>query len=220
VTPAAAAGGRSDTANLEKRMRKAKRRRAAAGGRSVRRFCWLRLPEPAKPEPAVRKLQEECRARLGFVRNFLRLPFGPGRLALYQGYLDRLMRSPDGRLPPLERELLALVTSVENRCEVCILSHGAALRKHGMDPHLVETLSLAWRRAELPPRHRALAEFASTLTLRAADVDDTLIGGLRAAGFDEEEILEAVQVVAIYNSNNRINNALGVQPNAEARRGG
>ncbi len=179
----------------------------------AKRFSWLRLPELKKPEPAVRKLQQDCLVRLGFVRNFLRLPFGPGRLALYQGYLDRLMRSDDGELPPVEREFLALITSVENRCEVCILSHGGALKKYGMDPQLVDTLTLAWRRATLTPRLHALAEFASKLTLHAADADATLIGGLRAAGLKEAEILEAVQVVAIYNSNNRINNALGMQPN-------
>jgi uncharacterized peroxidase-related enzyme len=181
------------------------------------RFSWLRLPELKKLEPAAKQLQDESRARLGYVRNFLKLPFGPGRLALYQGYLDRLMRSADGQLSPLEREFIAMVTSVENRCEVCILSHSSALKKHGMDRHLVDTLCLAWRRAELTPRHHALAEFASKLTLHPADTDPTLMGGLRAAGFSEEEIFEAIQIVAIYNSNNRINNALGMQPNAEAR---
>ncbi len=198
-------------------MAKRALRKTAAGGKSVRRFSWLRLPEPARLEPAAKRLQDECRERLGFVRNFLKLPFGPGRLALYQGYMDRLMRGADGHLPPLERELLALVTSVENRCEVCILSHAAALKKYGMDRLLVDTIALAWRRAELSPRLRALAEFASKLTLHPADVDATLMGGLRAAGLREEEIFEAIQVVAIYNSNNRINNALGIQPNIEAR---
>ncbi len=200
-------------------MSKTVRKKAAAGKKPVRRFSWLRLGEAAKREPAVQQLQQQSRERLGYVRNFLKLPFGPGRLALYQGYLDRLMRSPDGHLPPLERELLALVTSVENRCEVCILSHASALKKYGMDRHLVDTMTLAWRRADLPPRQRALADFASKLTLHAADVDATLMGGLRAAGFSEAEILEAIQVVAIYNSNNRINNALGMQPNDEARPG-
>lgn len=189
------------------------KRKTTAAGNTTSRFSWLRLPEPKNPEPAVRQLQQECKERLGYVRNFLRLPFGPGRLALYQGYLDKLMRSNDGELPPVDREFLALIASVENRCEVCILSHGGALKKYGMDPQLVDTLALAWRRAELTPRQHALAEFASKLTLHPADVDATLVGGLRAAGLREAEILEAVQVVAIYNSNNRINNALGMQPN-------
>jgi len=200
-------------------MTKTVRDKPAAGKKSARRFSWLRLPEPKLYAPAVQKLQAESRERMGYVRNFLKLPFGPDRLALYQGYLDRLMRSADGHLPPLERELLALVTSVENRCEVCMMSHAGALRKYGMDRNLVDTLTLAWRRAGLTPRYRALAEFASKLTLHPADVDATLMGGLRAAGFSEEEIFEAIQVVAIYNSNNRINNALGMQPNDESRPG-
>lgn len=194
-----------------------KKTAAAKKSGKAARFSWLRLAAPAKPEPAVLELQQQSQQRLGYVRNFLKLPFGPGRLALYQGYMDRLMRGPDGELPPVERELLALIASVENRCEVCILSHGGALKKYGMDPHLVDTLCLAWRRAELTPRQHALADFASKLTLHPADVDATLIGSLRAAGLREAEILEAVQVVAIYNSNNRINNALGMQPNPEAR---
>ena len=192
---------------------------APAGASGKGAFSWLRLGEPGSWAPDVAALQEECRQRLGFVRSFLRLPFGPGRLALYQGYLDRLMRAPDGLLPPLERELLALVTSVENRCEVCILSHAGALRKYGMDPDVVDTMTLAWRRAPLAPRHLALAHFASRLTLAPADVDETLLDGLRAAGLTEAEVFEAVQVVAIYNSNNRINNAVGMVPNAESRPG-
>lgn len=183
------------------------------------RFSWLRLADPAQWAPDVMQLQQDSVQRLGFIRSFLRLPFGPGRLALYQGYLDRLMRSPDGHLPPLERELLALVTSVENRCEVCILSHAAALRKHGMDPDTVDTMTLAWRRAPLTPRHLALANFASRLTLAPAEVDESLLDGLRRAGLDEAAVFEAVQVVAIYNSNNRINNAVGMIPNAQSRPG-
>jgi uncharacterized peroxidase-related enzyme len=200
-------------------MKKTARKRPARSSKPLVGFTWLRAREPASVEPEVQRLQQECRQRLGFVRHFLKLPFGPGRLALYQGYLDKLMRSVDGHLPLLERELLALVTSVENRCEVCILSHGAALKKYGMDRHLVDTMTLAWRRAGLSPRHRALAEFAARLTLQPADVDESLLEGMRVAGFSEEEIFEAIQVVAIYNSNNRINNAVGMQPNDEARPG-
>ena len=187
----------------------------APGGR----FSWLKIADHARPAPDVAQLQRDSAERLGFVRSFLRLPFGPGRLSLYQGYLDRLMRAPDGLLPPLERELLALVTSVENRCEVCILSHATALRKYGMDPDTVDTMTLAWRRAPLSPRHLALASFASRLTLAPADVDESLLDGLRAAGLGEDEVFEAVQVVAIYNSNNRINNAVGMVPNAQSRPG-
>ncbi len=177
-------------------------------------FSWLRLPARTRFAPDVRKLHAECIARLGYVRGFLKLPFGPGRLALYQGYLDRLMRSDDALLPGIERELLALVVSVENRCEPCVRSHAGALRKHGMDGAQVDAVCISWRRADLNPRQRALADFAWKLTVRPAEADQTWIGSLRAARLSEAQIFEAAQIVAIYNSNNRLNNVVGLHPNA------
>jgi uncharacterized peroxidase-related enzyme len=173
-------------------------------------ISWLRSPVPKSFAADVRKLHAECRERLGYVRNFLKLPFAPGRLALYQRYLDRLMRSDDAYLPGIERELLALVASVENRCEPCVNAHAAALRKHGMDGVKVDEITISWRRAGLSARHRALADFAWKLTVRPAEADETWIGALRAAGLSEEQIFEAAQIVGIYNSNNRINNVIGL----------
>ena len=47
--------------------------------------------------------------------------------------------------------------------------------------------------------------------MRPAEADETWIGALRAAGLDEKQIFEAAQIVGIYNSNNRINNVIGLQ---------
>jgi len=75
---------------------------------------------------------------------------------------------------------------------------------------MVDEITISWRRAGLSPRHRALAEFAWKLTVRPVDADETWIGALRSAGLDEKQIFEAVQIVGIYNSNNRINNVIGL----------
>jgi uncharacterized peroxidase-related enzyme len=180
-------------------------------------LSWLRLPVPKSFAPDVRALHKESVQRLGYVRNFLKLPFAPGRLALYQRFLDRLMRSDDCFLPGIERELLALVVSVENRCEPCVNAHGAALRKHGMDSVMVEEITISWRRAGLSRRHRALAEFAWKLTVRPAEADETWIVALRRVGLDEKQIFEAAQIVGIYNSNNRINNVIGLRLDRQVR---
>jgi uncharacterized peroxidase-related enzyme len=173
-------------------------------------ISWLRSPVPKSFAPDVRRLHAESLERLGYVRNFLKLPFGPGRLELYQRFLDKLMRSDDCALPGVERELLALVVSVENRCEPCVNAHAAALRKHGMDQVTVEEVTISWRRAGLPRRQRALADFAWKLTVRPAEADETWIDALRGVGLDEKQIFEAAQIVGIYNSNNRINNVIGL----------
>jgi uncharacterized peroxidase-related enzyme len=179
----------------------------------------LRVPPTKTKDADVLKFQEASRQRLGYVRNFLQLPWGPGRLSLYQGYIDLLMRGEDGRLPARERELLALVTSVENRCEVCVISHASALERMGMDKPMVDLLCVSWRRAGLAPREHALAEFAWRLTTDAAQADESYLDILRDAGLSELEIMEAAQVVAIFNANNRFNSVLGVRVNAQAHEG-
>jgi uncharacterized peroxidase-related enzyme len=119
-------------------------------------------------------------------------------------------------LSAVERELLALVVSVENRCEVCIVTHAAALERGGVAKDLVDILAINWRRAGLNRRWKALAKFASRLTLAPAEADESHLEELRSAGLREREIFEAVQVVGVFNYTNRVNSALGVKLNREA----
>ena len=175
------------------------------------RASWLRLDNVTKPAPKIAQMWEESQQRLGYVREFLKMPFEPDRLALFQGYVNRLMRSDDCKLPGRERELIALVVSLENRCEACIITHAGALEAHGMDKRHADVLLANWRRAELSDRERALAEFASNLTLHCDMASEDDLDALREAGVREEEILEVVQIVAIFNATNRLNAGLGIK---------
>ncbi|MEO1686360.1 MAG: peroxidase-related enzyme [Pseudomonadota bacterium] len=175
------------------------------------RASWLRLPDTVDPAPAIAEMQAESLGRLGYVREFLKLPFEPDRLTLFQGYVNRLMRSDDCLLTGQERELISLVVSLENRCEACILMHAGALQKHGMEKRKVDVVLCNWRRAELSARERALAVFAADLTVQPGLASEAALDALREAGLEEAEILEAVQIVAIFNATNRLNAALGVK---------
>jgi uncharacterized peroxidase-related enzyme len=175
------------------------------------RASWLRIDNIANPAPAVGAMQAESQARLGYVREFLKLPFEPERLCLFQGYVNRLMRSDDCQLPGHERELIALVVSLENRCEACIITHAGALQAHGMAKRTVDVLLSNWRRADLSDRERALAIFASNLTVHPDRASEDDLNRLRAAGVGELELLEIVQIVAIFNATNRLNAGLGVK---------
>jgi len=174
------------------------------------RASWLRLDNVTKPAPAIAKMWEESKQRLGYVREFLKMPIEPDRLALFQGYVNRLMRSDDCLLPARERELISLVVSLENRCEACIITHAGALEAHGMKKRTVDVLLCNWRRADLTSREMALAEFASNLTLHVDMASEDDLDSLREAGLKEEEILEVVQIVAIFNATNRLNAGLGI----------
>lgn len=175
------------------------------------RASWLKIDNVTHPAPAIAQMWEESKKRLGYVREFLKLPFEPDRLSLFQGYVNRLMRGSDCLLSGQERELVALVVSLENRCEACVITHTGAIEAHGMAKRTVDVLLANWRRAPLSGREMALAEFASDLTLKPGHADESGLHLLRAAGLGEAEILETVQIVAIFNATNRLNSGLGTK---------
>lgn len=53
------------------------------------------------------------------------------------------------------------------------------------------------------------------MTLTPAAVMEADLEPLRAAGLTDEQIMEAVQVIGMFNMTNRVSSALGFVPNAE-----
>lgn len=178
---------------------------------NLNRASWLRIDNLTKPAPVIAAMWEESQKRLGYVREFLKMPFEPDRLSLFQGYVNRLMRSDDCLLSGLERELIALVVSLENRCEACIITHAGAVEAYGMEKRNLNVLLANWRRAKLSERECALAEFASDLTEHCEMASENDLDELRDVGLSEAEILETVQIVAIFNATNRLNAGLGIK---------
>ncbi len=99
-------------------------------------------------------------------------------------------------------------------------AHAHDLRAEVADHHpdgraadaFVHAVARDWRAAPLAPADRALCEFAAKLThdqhaMAPADLDR-----LRAAGFDDRAIHDAVQVIAYFNYITRIADGLGVEP--------
>lgn len=177
---------------------------------------WLRLPPAPPPSQAAADLLAASEAKLGYLRNGQRVQAHWPALLLALDAVSQALKAEGNMLPPRERELLALVVSVENRCEACIFSHAAELRRITGDALLVGTIEVSWRRAGLSLREAALAAYAEKLTRRPAEVEVADIDVLRATGLSETAILEAASVVAYFNLSNRFNSGLGVAANGEA----
>lgn len=70
-------------------------------------------------------------------------------------------------------------------------------------------------RGEWEPALRLLLDYAVRLTLDAQTTCESDIQALRAAGWSDEAILEAVEVIGFFNYYNRMVDALGVEPEPE-----
>ena len=82
--------------------------------------------------------------------------------------------------------------------------HGESLRRLTNDPALVGAVLENPGVAELPPRWRALADFAIRLTLRPAELSETDVAGLREQGLSDSGVHDVVAVTAYFNFVNRL----------------
>jgi len=74
-----------------------------------------------------------------------------------------------------------------------------------------------WRGAPLSPEDRALGEFAAKLTHHQQAMSPADLDALRAAGFGDDAIHDAAQVVGYFNYITRIADSLGVEPESFIR---
>ena len=77
---------------------------------------------------------------------------------------------------------------------------------------LVHAVARDWRSAPLTQADRALCAFAAKLTHNPGKMEPADLDALRAEGFDDRAIHDAVQVIGYFNYINRVADALGVEP--------
>jgi uncharacterized peroxidase-related enzyme len=176
------------------------------------RVMALDLPR-APLSPAMQELFDKCTEKLGFVPHvLLAYAHDMAKLEAFSALYNDLMLAPSG-LSKLEREMIAVAVSAENRCFYCLTAHGAAVRQLSGDPLLGELMVMNWRAASLSPRHRAMLGFGVKLTRAPGDIDDEDRAALRSAGFSDRDIWDIASVAAFYNMSNRMASAVDMRPN-------
>lgn len=179
----------------------------------------ISLPQ-AELTPAMAAYFEKCREKIGYVPNvLLAYAHDMAKLEAFAGMYNDLMLAPSG-LSKLEREMIAVVVSSENRCFYCLVSHGAAVRVLSGDPVLGELLVMNWRAAKLSKRHKAMLTFATKMTRGSYEIVEADRDALRKAGFSERDIWDIAAVAAFFNMTNRLSSAIDMRPNIEYHRDG
>jgi uncharacterized peroxidase-related enzyme len=174
----------------------------------------LDLP-PAEPTPAMAAYLQKCRDKIGFVPNVLAAySHDMAKLEAFAAFYNDLMLAPSG-LSKLEREMIAVVVSAENRCFYCLAAHGAAVRQLSGKPELGDMLVMNHRAAALTARERAMLDFSVLLTKASATVEEADRQALRDAGFSDRDIWDIAAVASFYNMSNRMASATDMRPNAE-----
>ncbi len=173
----------------------------------------LRLPDPLPDD--VAELFAKCQAKLGLIPNVLvAYAHRPEKLRAFGLMYNDLMLGESG-LSKLEREMVAVAVSSQNRCWYCQVAHGAAVRVLSGDPALGEAMVMNWRMADLPPRQRAMLGFAEKITVASATIGEADRQALRDEGFSDADIWDIAAVAGFFAMSNRMASAVAMAPNAD-----
>ena len=162
----------------------------------------------------------EVQAKAGFIPNvFLGLARRPAEWRAFFAYHDALM-DPEStgrasRLTKGDREMIVTTTSAANHCLYCFVAHGALLRIYGKKPLVADQVAVNWRKADIPPRQKAMLAFAMKVCERSHEIEEADFDALHAHGFDDEDIWDIAAITAFFGLSNRMASFSGMLPNPE-----
>lgn len=151
----------------------------------------------------------------GALRQFGAIPNLLGRLAeapaTLQAYLDLGALMEKTSLTPVERQVVLLAASVENRCAYCVAAHSmVAKRMAKADAALVDAIR---QQRPLPDaKLQALALFTRAMVERRGRVAGEALGAFLAAGYSQQQALEVLLGVTMKTLSNYANHLMGMTP--------
>lgn len=151
--------------------------------------------------PAARASLETVKKLLGAAPNLFRMVANsPAALEGYVGMLGALSK---GSLPAATHERIAMAVAESNACDYCLSAHAWL----GKNVAKLDDAELAANRrgTSLDPRADAAVRFARLVMERRGHVSDAELRAVREAGYDDAQIVEIVQHVALNTWTNYIN---------------
>ena len=177
--------------------------------------AWIEMVDDENADAELSEALTLARTPHGTVDNVMRVhSLRPSTLVGHVVLYRAVLHDDANTLPPWLQECIASWVSILNACNYSLANHWANAR------HLIDDESKADRierafEARRPgdafdARECALFDYAEKLTLTPATVAEPDVEAMRAAGFDDGEILEVNQIVCYFNYVNRSINGLGV----------
>ena len=152
---------------------------------------------PASSQPML----EAVKKQLGVVPNLFRLVASSP--AALEGYLGLSGALAKGRLPAATRERIALAVAEINGCSYCLSAHSYMAKNLAK----LDDAEIAANRAgsSNDPKADPAVRFAAKVANARGHVSDEDVRAVKLAGYDDAQVIEIVQHVALNTWTNYIN---------------
>ena len=129
-------------------------------------------------------------------------------------HMDLYMTIMFGRSPlkRYQREMIAVMVSVANKCEYCMEHHGSALNHFWKDDAKLAQFKADYTQPDLSEADQLLCAYALELTHNPGNSTGHQhnTAALKSIGFDDRAILDATMICSYFNFVNRMVMGLGV----------
>jgi uncharacterized peroxidase-related enzyme len=167
-----------------------------------RRKRMTRIPaiDPLQADSATQERLRAIETAMGKTPNlFKTVAASPTALAVLMQLRDTLAH---GTLRIKTRETLALALAEYHSCDYCLSAHAVSSTRAGMDD---ADVSAARRGTSSDPRNDAAVKFALAVAKSRGSVTDDEFAAIRAAGYDDGQIMEIIANVALNVFTNYVN---------------
>lgn len=167
-----------------------------------------RIPTPAdigSAPTASQPLLEAVKKQLGSAPNLFRITANSP--AALEGYLSLNGALAKGTLDARTRERIALAVAEINGCDYCLSAHTYLATNIAK----LDAAEIAANRAgtSQDDKARAAVQFAARIVRNRGHVADADVAAVKAAGFDDAQVVEIVAHVALNTLTNYLNGVLG-----------
>lgn len=173
------------------------------------------VPELQSLPDDIRTQIEEIAAKTGFVPNvFLVLAHRPAEFRAFFAYYDALMIA-DGPLTKAEREMIVVATSAINKCQYCIISHGALLRIFSKEKLIADQIAINYKKSDLPINQKVMLDFACKVADNSGEISDQDYEVLEKHGYSQQAAWDIGAIAAFFALSNRMASLTDMRPNDE-----
>ncbi|MDQ6622419.1 MAG: peroxidase-related enzyme [Verrucomicrobiota bacterium] len=178
-------------------------------------MSWIKVVGKDEAAGRLRELYQRVAGADGAVDNVLQIhSLRPHTLEAHLALYKNVLHHSGNKLPKWILETVGIYVSQLNGCSYCVAHHFAGLRRLLQNDDRAEEIRRALEADHFDdaftPRERAILDYARTLTEGPADIQESAIEAMRAAGLDDGEILEVNQVASYFAYVNRTVLGLGV----------
>ncbi|CAL2102332.1 Macrophage infectivity potentiator-related protein [Tenacibaculum sp. 190130A14a] len=155
---------------------------------------------PETTTGASKELFDAVQGKLGFIPNLIKVMGNSP--ALLKTYLTLGELNGEGNFSNKFREQLALAIAEENTCNYCLSAHTAIGKMNG----LTEAETVENRKGlSSDAKVQAALNFAQLVTKNRGNVTSDQIAEVKAAGYNDEDILEILLNVVVNTLTNYVN---------------